>query len=58
MGLAEEKPEEQASKLSSEPEQFDVPVSGKRIPFIWSILTAAALWVLIGTVAYLIYRSF
>lgn len=57
MGLAEEKPEEAVSKPPSDAEQLDVPVSGKRIPFIWSILAAAGLWALIGTAAYLLYLS-
>jgi hypothetical protein len=57
MGLAEEKPEEAVSKLPSEAEQLNVPVSGKRIPFVWSILAATGLWVLIGAAAYLLYLS-
>lgn len=57
VGLAEEKPEDDALRRVAEPEHLDPPVRGKRIAFVWSILAAAGLWVLIGIVAYLIYTA-
>jgi hypothetical protein len=36
----------------AEPEDYGEPEIGARIPFVWAILAAAAIWVLVGAAAY------